>query len=906
MTEQSAENPSRLGLERVALDLHVHTSASHDWRGGEITAEEIVEHVMSRGLDGIAVTDHESGQFIDDLRVAAKPHGVAIIPGVEINNLAGSEGIHLIALFPLDTTARDIDHLLVIIGALTGKGTNLKRGNATKGILEVLEEIEKRDGIAVLAHCQSSKGSLSDMRGAVRTELVRHPVVLAAEAKAEEFFDEGKRATRKRTYDMLDGSDPTYKRKLAVYQASDNPAGDGTGHGHDLASIGSRFTYFYVERPITLESLRQCFIDREVRIEYPEPGAAVSLAPFGGPRISKVEVSGGFLDGLSLDLHQGLTTVLGSKGTGKSVLIELIRFALDQVSEQPEIRKDHEKKLANQLGPYGSVTVTIVDSGGTSHVIHRVYDPANGSPISDVSFEPSEFFPCHFLSQNEIIRLAESEAEQIKFIDSFFDFHSFQRDIETARSELLKLDKAVAELIRGRKQITVDEATVATLRAQIAEKDKALISPIFSKYREAQAKKQALDLRVEALEGMIAAAMAGKEGLEAAPTPGALPTALADDQLLRQVDDKLREAQRKALEQAIAGLDLLGEARKEVLATQAVWLKTFHEISTEYADEIKRIGGDAPALSQDRARLVARLERVEKELLARRQQGERLRPVADRRRRVLDHLERRQAEYTQARRERCTWFEEKSDGQIRASVEAASNYDDFSKRLSEMKRGSYLTAAEIDAIAQAISPPQFVSAILNYDHTRHESHLQPIQEATGLPLEKIRVLADFLLGEQDYEQLLASAYTATPTDRPQISFRRSSGDYAPLAELSTGQKATAFLVMTLCEGDTPIVVDQPEDSLDIRSIWDDMCVRLRKSKRSRQFIFTTHNSSLAVASDSDKFVVLKADAKHAELAMAGAIDTDEVRTHVLELLEGGEDTYFLKQRKYNVRDKSHD
>ncbi len=335
-------------------------------------------------------------------------------------------------------------------------------------------------------------------------------------------------------------------------------------------------------------------------------------------------------------------------------------------------------------------------------------------------------------------------------------------------------------------------------------------------------------------------------------------------------------------------------------------MKAFQAISTEYADEIKRVGGDAPALNQERARLVARLDQVERELLARRQQGERLRPIAERRQRVLDRLEKRQAEYTQARRERCAWFEEKSEDQIRASVEAASNYDDFSKRLGEMKRGSYLTGAEVDAIARAISPRRFVSALLNYDHARHERYLEPIQEATGLPLDKIRVLADFLLGEQDYEQLLAMAYTATPTDRPQISFRRPSGDYAPLAELSTGQKATAFLIMTLCEGDAPIVVDQPEDSLDIRSIWDDMCVRLRKSKRFRQFIFTTHNSSLAVASDSDKFVVLKADAKHAELAMAGAIDTDEVRNHVLELLEGGEDTYFLKQRKYNVRDKSHD
>ena len=82
------------------------------------------------------------------------------------------------------------------------------------------------------------------------------------------------------------------------------------------------------------------------------------------------------------------------------MLVELIRFALDQVSDQPEIRKDHDKKLANQLGPYGSVTVTIEDGGGTSHRVHRVYDPANGSPISEVTFEPSEFFPCHFLSQN--------------------------------------------------------------------------------------------------------------------------------------------------------------------------------------------------------------------------------------------------------------------------------------------------------------------------------------------------------------------------------------------------------------------------------------------------------------------------------------------------------------------------
>jgi ABC-type cobalamin/Fe3+-siderophores transport system ATPase subunit len=108
--------------------------------------------------------------------------------------------------------------------------------------------------------------------------------------------------------------------------------------------------------------------------------------------------------------------------------------------------------------------------------------------------------------------------------------------------------------------------------------------------------------------------------------------------------------------------------------------------------------------------------------------------------------------------------------------------------------------------------------------------------------------------------------------------------------------------MALCEGDAPIVVDQPEDSLDIRSIWEDMCLRLRLSKRDRQFIFTTHNSSLAVASDTDKFVVLAADAEHADVVLAGAIDGEEVRDEVIKLLEGGTSTYFLKQRKYNISD----
>ena len=96
-------------------------------------------------------------------------------------------------------------------------------------------------------------------------------MVLAAEARAEEHFDETKKATRKRTWDWL-GRDRSELQAQSWRSTRRQTTPPPDGHGHSLAGIGSRFTYFYVERPITLESLRQCFIDREVRIEYPEVG----------------------------------------------------------------------------------------------------------------------------------------------------------------------------------------------------------------------------------------------------------------------------------------------------------------------------------------------------------------------------------------------------------------------------------------------------------------------------------------------------------------------------------------------------------------------------------------------------------------------------------------------------------
>jgi energy-coupling factor transporter ATP-binding protein EcfA2 len=594
--------------------------------------------------------------------------------------------------------------------------------------------------------------------------------------------------------------------------------------------------------------------------------------------------------------------VLGSKGSGKSIVVELLRFALDQEPTQLEVRRDHDTKLEKRLMLYGRVKVTVSDDQGNECVIEREYDPANDSPFHGAVADPAGLFPCHFLSQGEIVRIAESEAEQIRFIDSFFDFRTFQRTIDELRNELTAIDQNVAEQIRARTKHRQLDGEAKQLRTQIDQKDKELASPVFAKFQEAQAKDQAAKRALGTLDQLIRTLGQAIHESESVPDPTPLAPPLDADPLLKRMYEAVRQGRSNARNTVEASVEDLTHARTSLQAEYATWQPTFAQVTDEYSREIQKSGGDRPALSQERARLVATLAGIEDELNKAKQVSDLLRPTVGRRNELLEALKQKQADYTTARQQRCDWFEEKSEGQIRAQVSAGVNYSAFRAMLDDMKRGSYLAADQIDKIARNVTPEAFVRSILRYDLSQDPSHLDELATAATLPVAKIQALADFLIRDAGYERLLALEYSVSPEDLPSISFRVEDGSYTPLDELSTGQKCTALLVMALGEGNMPIVVDQPEDSLDIRSIWDDMCVRLRDSKRGRQFLFTTHNSSLAVASDSDKFIVLAADAKKGEAVLSGAIDGDEVRRHVILLLEGGPPTYFLKHRKYNVTD----
>ena len=78
-----------------------------------------------------------------------------------------------------------------------------------------------------------------------------------------------------------------------------------------------------------------------------------------------------------------------------------------------------------------------------------------------------------------------------------------------------------------------------------------------------------------------------------------------------------------------------------------------------------------------------------------------------------------------------------------------------------------------------------------------------------------------------------------------------------------------------------------------------MCTKIRKGKETRQFVFTTHNQSLAVASDTDKFTIIESDSNTGKIVFTGALDSSEIKEEVITYLEGGRPTYNHKAKKYD-------
>jgi len=851
--------------------------------------EDIIKKALDEKLDAIAITDHNTGEWVDKIKKASK-NKLIIFPGVEISVLGGKRGVHIIGIFDKSKTTKHIENLL---GDLKIKADKYGKEDAytDKTPNQVIDIISEHGGMAIMAHANSAQGVMGGIEGNPRTEIIKNKNLIAAEGTDFDKIDKIK--MKRRIVDLLDGKHPEY-RKLAVYQASDNPSRTKEGK-HSLEGIGSRFTYFKLDE-ISFEGLRQCFCDPDVRIRQKDE---LEIKKF--PKITFMKASQGFLENQKIYFNEGLNSIVGGKGVGKSLVVEFLRFAIDQFSKDNSILKDHENKLEKRLGPFGKITVEFELESGERYQVMRTYDGVNNK-IECINLDTNELyegdipalFPILVYSQNEVIKIAEDEEAQLRLIDSFIDSIAYKKNIQNLSRELAKKDKELAKSIKASSEVASNKKEFSTINEQIKNINRVLKNKLFDEMKLWERKKTTYEKYISFHDDLTQKIdQIVSDFTEEITKPG-ISKELSKYLQIRKAKQLSEESYNKVVSSMDKVKIEVVQNKEKISESFNKWVPEFEKKQKQYENMLKKSGGDKRKLESERRKLEIKKQEIEKELERYTKQLEKLDEIKKSRDSLLDELEEVYYVYYEIRKQKFDDLTSQSNGKLKLELKHAANRDRFKEELLTLKKGSRIRDTDIEKVSQNIMPREFIDLII-------DNNFDSLVEKADLAYENAKKLIDTLNSKEALEDILTMSHSVYPEDIPSIKFRKEDGNHYHISELSVGQKCTALLIIALSEGTRPIIIDQPEDSLDNPSVYEDVVLKLRAGKEKRQFILTTHNSSVGVASDSDKFIILKSTAIQGNIECLGAIDRPKVRSEIIDHLEGGPDPYKLKSKKYNIK-----
>jgi hypothetical protein len=853
------------GASYFRADLHIHSPASTDFQDKSATAKQLVEAAAAKGLEIIAVTDHNSAEWVDLVRSAAKGTSLAVFPGVEIS----SPTCHILAIFDRATPKATLDDLLSSVGI-----TNDKRGKETalaQPAEAVLEQVKRFGGIAIAAHANSTNGLLQGGTGQYKIKLYHMNELAALEFTKE-----------KDVQDFMQGKISGYGPRACV-QGSD---------AHALTEIGRRFTYLKMDG-VSLRGIGQALLDYEVRVRF----AWNAPATLDHPRIVKMIISQGFFGGSTFEFHPNLNCFIGGKGTGKSTVVEFMRYCFGDVSKVEDIQTDATGKVSALLGDGGLVQVEYLDSDGEKKLISRDWQGwSTDTVVKDENGNASTIITAPvFFSQGELTRIASSSIAQLELVDRYIDIQgeaeaeenviNALREVAIQLEDLKSQDKKVLEELEDK------ETGLAASRETYKALEKTLKTAIFSEFPKWESEGRYVSGVSEALSVVQASFEETIDSLEpAAHFPPKPDTDSPNYEVFAFIDEFpkfLQASLTKAREDF--GIEIQ-QRRADLKELLSLWQTEFDEKKSEYERALEELGELDLRRAQAKLRnLRMRLDSLEEKKKRHETRVAQMEEVADQRVGLLTGLNEARTDRFKKRQAKASQWQELLQGKIKVKITFGSNRTHYFEKLKVLAKGAKLREPDLKALVQTFHPSALVELVVAGDANE-------LSQKTQVKAENCQKLIN-ALQSHELTELFELELVPLP-DYPEIQYQVEPGHYKALHELSVGGKGTVIISLALIEGHAPLVIDQPEEPLDTLAIHEQIVGTLRRQKDSRQFIFTTHNANVAVGADAELSHVLEATADKGSIRSSGGIDCEETNRLLLHHLEGGGVAFDLRARKY--------
>ena len=855
------------GSEWRIWDLHFHTPSSYDYKDKSVTNEDIVKSLAAAGVSVVAITDHYVIDVprIKELQKIGQTNNLVVLPGIEFcSELGGSEAVHFIGIFP---ETADLESIWTKIQGqcnLTKADIDAK-GGYERVCCEFVKACNLILSLGGLVTVHAGKKS-NTLEGIKNNLLVKQELKQDLLSRFKPLLDVGKpediEGYRKYVF-------PDIGFSLPVIMCSDN-------HNINEYSVKEKM---WIKANPTFEGLKQILYEPEerVRIQTTKPDEKNVYHVIDSIRLQE----DGFWNDTLL-LSPNLNTIIGGRSTGKSSLLKAI------AAKHGSKDIDADDYIRDHLNG-----VTIQWKDGTDQ-IGREIDYFKQSYMHDMASNNRRL--------NELVEEIIKNKDKSSLLGKYYEIiKETSKSISQGVFLLFQIHKDFVEKINELKAFGKKEGVqqqIALLKAKIVElqkgseitlEDQMAFESQSAKIKENMKQVECADHDLKVLEKLLILTPFNNKFEEQYQTD-TLSFRLNLSEFAREFKNLKISTERQFCDLVRKYIEATKASKEQLLAQCNAIIE-----SDSYKKGLACIEGN-----KELKYITAKVTEEEK---------------------TLSMIETCQAQIDVLKHKMKECFNHVVDKHCVMKSAA----EDVVKNLNISYDG--LT---IDVVLNHHRDrlQQFLEARLNQRGYERQEYLSKF--VRHYDSDNKQYIGDILKQLLKEEIQLKNSNTAVNVATELLAQSWYNLNYElsyqgdSFRQMSEGKQAFVVLKLLLefSEKKCPILIDQPEDSLDNRAIYNELVAYIKKKKTERQIILVTHNSNVVVSADAENVIVANQEGNDSHNRdgirfqyVNGALEytmpknpsidivlySQGIREHVCDILEGGRDAFEKREQKYGFR-----
>jgi len=869
-TNQS--DPFKHGSEWVRADFHLHTKADKEFvfSGEDNTfISEYIQHLESAHIRLGVITNHNKfdvGEF-KALRKKAKKSGIGLLPGVELSVNDGANGVHTLIVFSDQWLADGQDYinqfLNVTFSGKTPAQYEQENGRTNDDLLTTLKTLEgyNRDFFIVFAHVEASSGLWKEISGGRMQELANKPLI--------QKYCLGFQKVR--THDL--------RSKVHQWWGTQYPAEVEGSDPKKLEEIGRGKHTFLKIGDYSFDAVKYALSDYKFRV-CPDQPPTVKHS-----HVNAIRFEGGLFDGKQVTFSPHLNCLIGIQGSGKSSILECLRYALDIKFGEVAQDKDYKDELIRYvLKSGGKIVVEATDRHGTKFEIRRILDHEPDVYVND------ELQPGVSIRETVINRPLYFGQKDLAAAGKKFGYDLVEKLVgdglgpcrQTIAEKTLLLKSAIQELLSIQSdadQLDSCETELNDVKFRLQQFDKHGVKGKLEKRVEfgndISFCESVDEIAAEWQNDIASAIDAFNEAFENVEEH----TSKYNKTLFTKYNKKLQELRNtvvsaKTLSETIDGFTSeLSQLRVELENTKDSLKEEFADVERELVKSLESVG-----VTSIQPNTYIDLTERENELTS---------EIMELKKNTSKHSNKHQDVLKAVAKLNDAWHEEfkfisvelEKINSAQPSLQIESTFKgekvEFRSKMEQEFRGSNIRHEYYKTITD-----NYVDfADIYKDLEKASAHAKSNASTfSRMFVEKTFDLLSFQVPNK---------YDVTYHGRA-------------LKSHSLGQRASAMMLFLLSQSDIDLLlIDQPEDDLDSQTVYEEVVKLLRKIKPDQQFIFATHNANFPVLGDAETVTSCSVE-EETFFLVTGSVDNKECQSKIIRIMEGGPEAFERRKSIYQI------